>query len=150
MKDIPFYPGGILPGFEDEVIQDITKVTKRCTVCNEEKPLEEFHQNNTGRTKNYGSDYPRYRNVCKDCRSKSGKKDSQKSGRLMKKSGKIRPALGTPCECCEDKGKILFFDHCHKTDEFRGWICNTCNTAIAMLGDDIEGIKRALRYLTKK
>ncbi len=149
MKDIPFYPGGILPGFEDEVVQDITNVTKRCIECGEEKFLSEFHQNNNSGTKNYGENYPRYRNTCKECRKSGGKKDSQKSTKLMKESGKIRPKLGTACECCGDKGKMLFFDHCHKTNEFRGWICRTCNTAIAMLGDDIEGIKRALRYLTK-
>lgn len=38
-------------------------------------------------------------------------------------------------------------DHCHTTDRVRGILCTGCNTGLGHLGDDIEGLKRALYYL---
>ena len=38
-------------------------------------------------------------------------------------------------------------DHDHETGEVRGILCTGCNTGIGHLGDNIEGLKRALYYL---
>ena len=38
-------------------------------------------------------------------------------------------------------------DHDHGTGAFRGWICGSCNSSIGKLGDDVEGLVSALRYL---
>jgi nitrate/TMAO reductase-like tetraheme cytochrome c subunit len=38
-------------------------------------------------------------------------------------------------------------DHDHETNEVRGILCTGCNTGIGHLGDNIEGLKRALYYL---
>jgi hypothetical protein len=38
-------------------------------------------------------------------------------------------------------------DHCHATRWVRGLLCNKCNTAIGLLGDDLEIIKSASAYL---
>jgi hypothetical protein len=53
--------------------------------------------------------------------------------------------------CCEVCGleENLCYDHDHNTEEFRGVLCRTCNTAIGMLGDNIQGLNRALMYLRK-
>lgn len=32
----------------------------------------------------------------------------------------------------------LYVDHCHATGKVRGLLCNNCNTAIAMLDEDVE------------
>jgi hypothetical protein len=40
-------------------------------------------------------------------------------------------------------------DHDHNTLKYRGWICIKCNTAIGMLGDNIEGIRMAEQYLLR-
>lgn len=67
----------------------------------------------------------------------------------------------THCECCNvalidgggpgvgarDKRQI---DHCHDTGRVRGVLCWDCNSAIGKLGDNKEGIQRALQYLTRK
>ena len=58
----------------------------------------------------------------------------------------IHPEAGTPCECCGRISK-LFLDHTHNDDKFRGWICRECNSGIALLGDSVESLKRALVYL---
>jgi hypothetical protein len=33
--------------------------------------------------------------------------------------------------------------------EFRGVLCRTCNKAVGQLGDNVEGLQKALDYLTK-
>lgn len=38
-------------------------------------------------------------------------------------------------------------DHCHETGKIRGLLCSKCNTAIAVLGDDVTGLERALAYV---
>ena len=56
------------------------------------------------------------------------------------------PPAGTPCECCGRVSK-LFLDHSHDTDTFRGWICRECNSSIGLMGDSVEGVRKALTYL---
>ena len=57
------------------------------------------------------------------------------------------------CECCgrhkSDSKKAIHLDHDHGTGAFRGWLCNRCNAGIGMLGDNIEGLQRAVAYLER-
>lgn len=56
----------------------------------------------------------------------------------------------TACECCGKPFKATpRLDHCHNAREFRGWLCNTCNRGIGMLGDDVAGVERAVAYLKR-
>jgi hypothetical protein len=41
----------------------------------------------------------------------------------------------------------LEFDHDHKTNEPRGFLCQKCNKGLGLLGDNLEGIERAIQYL---
>ena len=55
-------------------------------------------------------------------------------------------------EICERPGcgyRALHLDHNHKTGRFRGWLCTRCNVGIGMLGDNITGLRQAIRYLRK-
>ena len=58
----------------------------------------------------------------------------------------VQPPAGSPCECCGRVSK-LFLDHSHDTDAFRGWICRECNSSIGLMGDSVEGVRKALTYL---
>lgn len=40
-------------------------------------------------------------------------------------------------------------DHCHQTMRVRGLLCGSCNGAIGRLGDNAEGLRRALAYLER-
>jgi hypothetical protein len=40
----------------------------------------------------------------------------------------------------------LAMDHDPETLVFRGWLCNACNVAFGLLGDNEEGIKKLLEY----
>ena len=55
------------------------------------------------------------------------------------------------CACCEteDPGGNGSFnvDHDHNTGQIRGLLCQNCNAGIGQLGDTIEGILNAVRYL---
>lgn len=67
--------------------------------------------------------------------------------RLIKHAGRPQPET---CEICERKVKYLCFDHCHVAKEFRGWLCQQCNTALGMVRDSPEILRRLAAYLERK
>lgn len=64
---------------------------------------------------------------------------------------------GFNCKCCGreidmptdaiDRSEAALVDHCHDTGKVRGIICGRCNTGIGQLGDNLEGLMKAVRYL---
>ena len=59
--------------------------------------------------------------------------------------------VSTVCALCKDPfktGDKKVLDHDHKTGNLRGVIHGRCNVAIGLLGDNREGILRALNYLS--
>lgn len=40
-------------------------------------------------------------------------------------------------------------DHCHITGIVRGFLCGKCNKGLGLLGDNAEGLTKALEYLQK-
>jgi hypothetical protein len=56
----------------------------------------------------------------------------------------------TSCDMCGCTTKRIVFDHDHVTCKFRGWICDSCNRGLSNLGDDLEGVMRAVYYLQKQ
>ncbi len=76
--------------------------------------------------------------ICRDCKNRQR--------RLVKQLRKdARPPTGI-CDCCGALSKLVL-DHDHMNSTFRGWLCNSCNCGIGMLGDDAAGLIRALAYL---
>jgi hypothetical protein len=55
---------------------------------------------------------------------------------------------GSCAICFQKQSGNLFVDHCHKTNEVRGLLCNKCNSALGFLNDDISLFENAIRYLT--
>ncbi len=59
---------------------------------------------------------------------------------------------GNSCALCDKSFSILssnliHVDHCHKTGDVRGILCKDCNVGLGLLGDDIEGLLKAIDYL---
>lgn len=53
---------------------------------------------------------------------------------------------GGICDSCH-RERVLVLDHDHITGVFRGFICNSCNSGIGNLGDTVDGVAAALKYL---
>lgn len=112
---------------------------KKCRLCGHEKPVSHFPIR-SGR-------WPDTR--CFDCKNKYFTElKSLKSKVLVRE-------MPTACECCgrkSEKNGNLSFDHHYDSKGnayFRGWLCKQCNSGIGYLGDNLEGIKNAERYLLK-
>lgn len=41
----------------------------------------------------------------------------------------------------------LHIDHCHTTNRVRGLLCMVCNVGLGMMGDNEEGLLKALSYV---
>jgi hypothetical protein len=104
---------------------------KKCIYCEQQKDVEEFPRHSSYQD---GLD-----TRCRKC--------IYEHRTIRKELKKIAPNRPKFCECCGKIPKKWCLDHDHCTDEFRGWICEPCNTGIGRLGDDVEGIVKALNYL---
>ncbi len=90
------------------------------------------------------------KNICKVC-----VKDQQRHNFVMRRYGITKDeylqcmATSDCCKICS-KTTHLVYDHDHSktgVEAFRGVLCRTCNTAIGQLGDNIQGVEQALKYL---
>lgn len=93
--------------------------------------------------------------VSKAYRREWGKRNREKLRVYMQKwMGYPEPTRPCPekCEACgrpPSSNKGLALDHDHVTGKFRGWLCDLCNRGIGQLGDNLEGVKKALEYLER-
>jgi ribosomal protein L40E len=54
------------------------------------------------------------------------------------------------CQLCGAvEAASYHLDHCHTTGKFRGLLCSKCNNGLGMLGDNLEGLYKAIKYLEK-
>jgi hypothetical protein len=55
------------------------------------------------------------------------------------------------CAICDNEGngkwKKLCVDHCHNTGKVRKLLCNNCNTALGLVGDNIDTLQKMIQYL---
>lgn len=80
-------------------------------------------------------------------------KDRERTRRYRRR-GLPEPTRLIPdrCELCGGPPNghgSLHLDHCHETNRFRGWLCSNCNHGLGKLGDNIEGLQRAIEYLKR-
>lgn len=110
-----------------------------CATCKKEKPISSFYKQSNVSSKT-GQSW--YHKNCKECFIKE---QTFRNNTTHKYEDKKKET----CDCCGIKTEKLNFDHDHKTNDFRGWLCAQCNTGIGKLGDNIEGVKKALEYLKR-
>ncbi len=54
------------------------------------------------------------------------------------------------CAVCKlPSRRALCVDHCHATRQVRGLLCDKCNTALGLLGDDVRRLLAAVAYLNR-
>ena len=121
---------------------------KVCSKCEESLPLSYFHANTSGKDPFNKEGYRLTRPECGKCTNDVGCGEKEAKD-IAKKEGKpYKAPEGTKCELC-NKTKDIVFDHDHVKNIFRGWLCNPCNRALGVLGDNVEGLIKALNYLKK-
>ncbi len=138
---------------------------KRCTVCKEEKDLDSFY--------NYKASIDGKTYRCKECdhkasvkwkkdnpekeeRSRRGRQLKHKYGITIEEYEAMFEKQGNACACCGTESNSttghrktwnFSVDHCHTTGKVRGLLCSQCNRAIGLLGDTLEGVGKAYKYL---
>ena len=106
-----------------------------CKVCHHDLPQGRFY--GTGHYSVKGE--PRLKSTCKPCENRLKA--------MVKHLRRQHPIKTDRCAICDRKTKLLL-DHGHKSGAFRGFPCTSCNTGIALPGDNREGVAMALRHLS--
>ncbi len=126
------------------LLATILRMEKTCTICKQSKPLEAFHRScvmkRDGRIKQ-----------CKKCvmAKRKGQHDwiRMRYGVTKEEYESMIADQEGRCKLCLRPTKRLCVDHCHSTMRIRGLLCNKCNVAIALLGEDETLFCRAIDYL---
>lgn len=140
---------------------------KKCTVCKIEKPYSDYHRSKATKD-GYG-----YRCIACD-RAARVKYREENRERFLETSRKtnwmvrfgITPEdyntmLSEQEGCCaicgtdnpngsgsnSKKTRNFSVDHCHETGAIRGLLCTCCNRGLGLLGDNLESLLRAVKYL---
>ena len=131
---------------------------RTCNKCGEDKALEYYHVRKGLRDDRVST--------CRVCTNKRKRKmdsrtpQQRRNRHLRDKYGitqadfdRMLEEQGNACAICNSSypghtGKFNV-DHCHDTGKVRGLLCWDCNAAIGKLGDNAEGVQRALDYLMK-
>jgi len=114
-------------------LEDSNEASKICLYCNIDKPLHGYPKHSL-----YKDNLD---TRCRDCVKEQAK--------IRKDLHKIAPPKPERCECCGEVPRKWTLDHDHDTLKIRGWICDRCNTGIGKLGDDVDGLLKALAYLKR-
>jgi len=51
------------------------------------------------------------------------------------------------CQICDAELTKKCIDHCHSTNKIRGVLCNNCNTALGLVGDNTQTLQSMIEYL---
>lgn len=134
-------------------------VNKQCSSCKIEKKISEFYVDKRRNSP---------RSICKKCQQGLNNKwraDNEDAWRLINKKSQERWRLKNIYRISEDELRILkersgglceicrareanCIDHCHELKIVRGLLCDKCNLAIGLLGEDIATLNNAIKYLS--
>lgn len=134
---------------------------QRCYVCKETKSLIEF---SADRTRPNGR-----MSRCKKCNNKRIKEyHKTPRGRARYRRYMLKRSYGLSveqyeqmirnqdglCAICKEspknkQRKQFYVDHNHETGNIRGLLCGTCNSAIGLMQENPDSLRRAAEYLEK-
>lgn len=126
---------------------------KNCTFCGESRPLTDFSRQGKYR-----------RSRCKDCQmieNRSYRESVTPEQWERYRAQKVEESYGLTrdqhidlmlkqdnrCGICGELMLRNVVDHSHETGKVRGLLCHKCNTGLGKLGDNLDGLKKAIKYL---
>ena len=151
--------------------------TKTCCSCNQTYGIDNFYNNKQNKDGKHSYCKPcsreKHRNLPESSKQKTrdrvrrwAKENPKRvlyldrAKNLKKKYGitlddyeEILKSQDGKCGICKspesgNKNNGMFcVDHDHNINEVRGLLCNKCNSAIGLLGDNLESVKAAVKYL---
>jgi len=123
---------------------------KTCSWCKETLPLDRFSK------RTYSSGNIGYQCKCKNCEKVSKKKYYKPHEQTRRKLGISEEDYNTliekskgGCEVCSRPLDKVCIDHCHTTGKVRGVLCNNCNTALGLVGDNVATLSKLIQYLER-
>ena len=134
-------------------------MTKICSGCKVEKPVEDFYKSGSSKDNLY------YR--CKLCMknrflsddAKENKKEYNRKRSRKNRTGFTQEEFNQKlieqdykCAICgTDKPSSINWhaDHCHNTKQKRGILCQKCNMGLGLFKDNTEALERAIMYLNQ-
>lgn len=121
------------PEFEDGIM---------CKNCGVVQPVEQFQKMVSGEIKR----------KCRSC--------ARNQSKLIKELREQHPYPGDDYSCpiCQRELEEIaqhgqtrlqnwVLDHCHTSETFRGWVCHHCNVGLGAFNDDVERVRKAVKYL---
>jgi hypothetical protein len=113
-----------------------TPSIKGCATCGFVKPATEYWRAAASRDG--------LQPECKDCRK--ARVRAARYGLALDEYEQMLANQDGVCAICH-RDRPLVVDHCHDSDEVRGLLCSPCNTAIGLLGEDLDRFLDAVAYL---
>jgi hypothetical protein len=74
------------------------------------------------------------------------RRKKQYSGQELKKIEIAGRGRALQCELCGED-RETFFDHCHRCNAFRGWLCSRCNWTLGQVKEDAALLLKMIAYL---
>ena len=122
------------------------------TAIKESRMVEDEEGNETDGKNNKGS-LSWSRNIIMKANKNASNKEYTPPNITAEELAEIYSNHNKCCDICgtpESELKLgLCIDHCHKTGNIRGFLCNPCNIAIGFLGDSQELLEKAKEYLNR-
>jgi hypothetical protein len=136
-------------------------VAKKCSKCSVTKPVEAFY------TDRRPGRQAKAESWCKACRCSGSQRYYERTrpaqlqyarnywlqdqyGITTEEYNALFEEQRGLCKLCNNKERgtrRLSVDHDHATGRVRGLLCVRCNSALGTLGDNVEGLERALAYV---
>jgi len=119
---------------------------KICLSCNQSLPESSFHK------RTYASGSIGLQPKCKKCQHTRRAKYYKPHEFMRRKFSLTEEQYNnlmsnTNCQICDVELTKKCIDHCHSTNKIRGVLCNNCNTALGLVGDNIDTLHKMIAYL---
>lgn len=127
-------------------------LSSHCKVCFN-KYRKRHHEENRERDLAYGKKYRKKNSA--ETRLRSSRYWAEKCGHAPCNAivKELEASWSGTCDVCGTgenlDGQALSMDHCHKSGDFRGWLCKSCNRALGFAGDSAERLLELAMYLEK-